>query len=198
MAAHATPSPRLSLWGSPKEPRKDQVYKRGSHQNWGGHPYPLLTCPWQADFFLLRFGWITNCAWPLRVGDVEAWREGVRSPGSPPGGGGGPCKWRCGQAGAEAREGSAGAEGSPLLHSPLPAPRAGAGRHLVEGPISDLAAQNGCGLCGSRPSLAAWSEEGRGLPRGVHASTPRLFHCPWGERFPDRGPRLTEGPGRAA
>lgn len=113
----------------------------------------------------------------------------------------GPCEWRCRQPGAEAREGSAGAEGSPLLHSPLPAPRAGAGRHRVEGPISDLATQNGRGLCGSRPSLVAWIEEGRGLLRGAHASTPRLFQCSnpsWGKPFPERGPRLTEGPGRAA
>jgi hypothetical protein len=66
------------------------------------------------------------------------------------------CEWRCRQAGAEAREGSAGAEGSPLLHSPLPAPPAGAGRHCMEGPISVLDAQNGRGLCGLRPSLATW------------------------------------------
>lgn len=86
MAAHATPSPLLSLWGGPKDPRKGQVYKRGFQQSWGSHPYPLLTCPWQADFSLRRFGWTTSCAWPSRVGDVEAWRGGIRTLGSPPGG----------------------------------------------------------------------------------------------------------------
>lgn len=102
--------------------------------------------------------------------------------------------WCRGQGG-----GRAGAEGSPPLHSPLPVPRARAGRYCRGAPISGLAVPKGRGPCGPRPSLVAWSEEGRGLRGGGDPGTKRrlrLLNPRWGARAQSEGQKLSEGPER--